>query len=439
MINLSFGFNFNQVSLKKYLLNMFALVDCNNFYASCERVFNPSLIGKPIVVLSNNDGCVVARSNEAKALGIPMGAPAFEYEALFKANNVNVFSSNYELYGDISSRVMSTLSTYTPEIEIYSIDEAFLKFGGFEKHFDLTDYAQKMVQEVKQNTKIPISVGIAKTKALAKVANKIAKKFPERTNSVYVIDDEGKRIKALKWTKIEDVWGIGRQHTKRLNSIGIKNAYQFTELHDEWVRKNMTIQGLRLKKDLLGFSSIDFEDIKPKKNIAVTRSFDKMYDTKVEIAERLSTFSASCGEKLRKQNSHTSLIMVFLYSNFFRKDLPQHRGFVSIKTDFPTNSTLEINRYAQLALDKIFKEGIKYKKAGIIVSEITPSDNFQLGLFHSENPKHIDLMQTIDLVNKRYGNVVKFARNDLKKRWKMKQMKISKRYTTNWDDILEVS
>jgi DNA polymerase V len=418
---------------------MFALVDCNNFYASCERVFNPSLIGKPIVVLSNNDGCVVARSNEAKALGIPMGAPAFEYEALFKVNNVNVFSSNYELYGDISSRVMSTLSTYTPNIEIYSIDEAFLKFGGFEKHFDLTDSALKMVHEVKQNTKIPISVGIAPTKALAKVANKIAKKFPERTNSVYVIDDEEKRIKALKWTKIEDVWGIGRQHAKRLNLIGVKNAYQFSELHDDWVRKNMTIQGLRLKKDLLGFSSIDFEDVKPKKNIAVTRSFDKMYDSKVKIAERLSTFSAICGEKLRKQNSHTNLVMVFLYSNFFRKDLPQHRGFMSIKTDFPTNSTLEINRYAQLALDKIFKEGIKYKKAGIIVSEITPSDNFQLGLFNSENPKHIDLMQTIDLVNKRYGNVVKFGRNDLKKRWKMKQLKISKRYTTNWNDILEVS
>ena len=418
---------------------MFALVDCNNFYASCERVFNPSLIGKPIVVLSNNDGCVVARSNEAKALGIPMGAVAFEYEGLFKANNVHVFSSNYELYGDISSRVMSILSTYTPDIEIYSIDEAFLKLGGLEKYFDLTKHALAMVKEIKQNTKIPISVGIAPTKALAKVANKIAKKFPERTNSVYCIDTEEKRIKALKWTKIEDVWGIGRQHSKRLKAVNVNNAYQFTELHDDWVRKNMTIQGLRLKKDLLGISSIDFEDIKPKKNIAVTRSFDKMYDAKPEISERLSTFSAICGEKLRKQNSHTNLIMVFIYSNFFRKELPQHRGFITIKTDFPTNSTLEINRYAQMALDKIFKEGIKYKKAGIIVSEITPADNFQLGLFHSENPKHIDLMQTIDLVNKRHGNVIKFGRNDLKKRWKMKQLKVSKRYTTNWNDILEVS
>jgi DNA polymerase V len=334
---------------------------------------------------------------------------------------------------------MGVLASFTPDIEIYSIDEAFLKFNGFQKYFDINKESLKMVSEVKQNTGIPISIGIASTKALAKVANKIAKKFPERTNSVYVIDDDEKRIKALKWTKIEDVWGIGKQHTKRLNAIGVKNAYQFTELHDDWVRKNMTIQGLRLKKDLLGFSSIDFEDIKPKKNIAVTRSFEKMYDNKEEIAERLSTFSANCGEKLRKQNSHTNLIMVFLFSNFFRKDLPQHRGFISIKTDYPTNSSLEINRYAQIALESIFKSGIKYKKAGIIVSDITPADNFQLGLFHSENPKHIDLMQSIDLVNKRYGNIVKFGRNDLKKRWKMKQLKISKRYTTNWNDILEVS
>lgn len=418
---------------------MFALVDCNNFYASCERVFQPTLNGKPIVVLSNNDGCVVARSNEAKALGIPMGATAFEYETIFKTNNVNVFSSNYELYGDISSRVMSILSTYTPDLEIYSIDEAFLKFNGFQKHFDINGEALKMVREVKQNTGIPISVGIASTKALAKVANKIAKKFPERTNSVYYIDDDEKRVKALKWTKIEDVWGVGRQHTKRLKAINVNNAFQFTQLSDDWVRKNMTIQGLRLKKDLLGISAIDFEISKPKKNIAVTRSFDKMYDKKEEIAERLSTFSANCGEKLRKQNSHTNLIMVFLFSNFFRKDLPQHRGFISIKTDYPTNSTLEINRYAQLALNSIFKEGIKYKKAGIIVSDVTPADSFQLGLFNAENPKHIDLMQCIDKVNGRYGQVVKFGNNDLKKRWKMKQLKVSKRFTTNWNDILEVS
>jgi DNA polymerase V len=202
---------------------MYALIDCNNFYASCQRLFEPHLIGKPIVVLSNNDGCVIARSNEAKALGIPMGTTAFEFKKLFTDNNIFVFSSNYALYGDMSSRVMNTLSTFTPEIEVYSIDEAFLKFNGFDL-FDLNEYGIKIQRTVTKNTGIPISVGFAPTKSLAKVANKIAKKFPERTKSVYAIDDEGKRIKALKWTKIEDVWRIGRKHTQRLRAIKITNA-----------------------------------------------------------------------------------------------------------------------------------------------------------------------------------------------------------------------
>lgn len=418
--------------------NMFALVDCNNFYASCERVFRPSLLGKPLVVLSNNDGCVIARSNEAKALGVPMGAPAFEYARLFKEQNIQVFSSNYELYGDMSSRVMSTLATFTPDLEVYSIDEAFLKFEGF-AHYNLTAHALDMVQTVKRQTHIPISVGIAPTKALAKIANKIAKKFPERTQSVYVIDTEENRIKALQWTKIEDVWGIGRQHSKRLQALNIRTAYQFTQLHDDWVRKHMTVQGLRLKHDLQGSSSIDFEVVQPKKSIAVTRSFDTMYTTQAAIAERVATFAASCGEKLRKQHSHANVIMVFLYSNFFRKDLPQHRGFIAMKTPFPTNSTFELNRLAQLALSKIYKEGIPYKKAGIIVSDLTPTAAYQLGLFDCEDPKHIEVMQTVDALNARYGQVVKFANNDLKKRWKMKQMKLSKRYTTSWNELLEVS
>jgi DNA polymerase V len=418
---------------------MFALVDCNNFYASCERVFHPSLLGKPIVVLSNNDGCVIARSNEAKALGVPMGAPAFEYEQLFKEKKIQVFSSNYELYGDMSSRVMSTLATFSPELEVYSIDEAFLKFNGFDAHFNLEAHALKMVQTVKRQTTIPISVGMAPTKALAKVANKIAKKFPERTNNVYVIDTEEKRIKALKWTKIEDVWGIGRQHSKRLQAMNIYTAYQFTQLHDDWVRKHMTVQGLRLKHDLQGISSIDFEVVQPKKSIAVTRSFDIMHTTQAPISERIATFAASCGEKLRKQHSHTNVVMVFLYSNFFRKDLPQHRGFITMKTPYPTNSTFEINRLAQLALSKIYKAGISYKKAGIIVSDLTPATSYQLGLFATENPKHIEVMQTLDTLNTRYGQVVKFANNDLKKRWKMKQMQLSKRHTTSWNELFEVS
>ena len=242
---------------------MFALIDCNNFYASCQRVFEPHLIGKPIVVLSNNDGCVIARSNEAKALGIPMGAAAFEYKKLFEDNNVFVYSSNYALYGDMSSRVMNLLMNYSPEIEIYSIDEAFLKFKGFEL-FNLEEIGHKMRCTVTKGTGIPVSIGFAPTKALAKVANKIAKKYPERTKSVYAIDTEEKRIKALKWTKIEDVWGIGRQHAKRLKAKSIFNAFQFTQLSDDWVRKEMAVVGLRLKHELEGKPTQDLEETKTK-------------------------------------------------------------------------------------------------------------------------------------------------------------------------------
>lgn len=417
---------------------MFALIDCNNFYASCERLFQPHLNGKPVVVLSNNDGCVVARSNEAKALGIKMGVPIFQIKELVEQHKVNVFSSNYELYGDLSNRVMNILSTFSPEFEIYSIDEIFLKFNGFEKFFDYTSIGLDMKKKVGKCVGIPISVGFAPTKALAKVANKIAKKFPERTNGVYIIDSEEKRIKALKWTEISDVWGIGRQHTKRLKAIKVNTAYDFTLLDDNWVRKNLTVVGLKLQHDLLGISSIDFEDIKPKQNIACTRSFEKMYNKLEDIQERCSTFSAMVGEKLRKQNSHCNLITVFIISNYFRKDLKQHRAFFTIKTEYPTNSTLEINRLVQMVLKSIYKEGIYYKKAGVIVSGIRPAECQQFKLFGGESSKHVDLMKSIDSINRKTGGMVKFGQNDLSRRHKMRQEKLSKRYTTNWNEILEI-
>jgi len=417
---------------------MFALVDCNNFYASCERVFNPPLIGKPIVVLSNNDGCAVARSNEAKELGVKMGVPLFEIKELVKKHQIQVFSSNYELYGSLSNRVMNILSTFSPQIEIYSIDEAFLDFNGFETFYDLEKYGVEIVETVKSTTHIPVSIGFAPTKSLAKVANKIAKKFPQRTNSSYVIDSEEKRIKALKWTKIEDVWGIGRQQSKKIREIGVTTAFEFTQLSDAWVRKNMTIVGLKLKNDLLGIKSIDFEDVQQKQSIACTRSFEKMYDTIEEINERISTFCTILGEKLRKQKSHCNLITVFINSNYFRSDLPQFKGVLTVKTDFPTNSTFEITRIAKSILKSIFRKGIHYKKAGVIVSGITPDDNFQLKLFGGENPKHIELMKSIDMINKQTNGKVKFGGTDLKRVHKMKQENLSNRYTTNWAEILEV-
>lgn len=418
---------------------MFALIDCNNFYASCQRVFEPHLIGKPVVILSNNDGCVIARSNEAKALGIPMGAPAFEYKKLFEENNVYVYSSNYALYGDMSSRVMNILSTFSPEIEVYSIDEAFLRFVGF-NYLNIEEYGKIIQRTVTKGTGIPISVGFAPTKALAKVANKIAKKYPERTKSVYVIDTEEKRIKALKWTKIEDVWGIGRKHTKRLQAKNIINAYQFTQLSDDWVRKEMSVVGLRLKHELQGKPTLDMDAPKSKKMIATTRSFEKMYTKIEDISERVSTFTASCAEKLRTQNSHCNMIMVFVHTNYFRKDQPQYSRNIIIKTDFPTNSTIELNHYAQIGLKAIFREGYHYKKAGVIVMGLTPNNETQLSLFNTSNPKHQPLMSVIDKMNKSYGkNKVKFATQSLGRQWKMKQEKLSKCYTTKINDVINIS
>lgn len=418
---------------------MFALVDCNNFYASCQRVFEPHLRNKPVVILSNNDGCVIARSNEAKVLGIPMGAPAFEFKQLFKANNVFVYSSNYALYGDMSSRVMNILATYSPEIEIYSIDEAFLKFKGFE-YFDLQQLGLEMQRKVTKGTGIPVSIGFAPTKALAKVANKIAKKYPERTQSVYTIDNDEKRIKALKWTKIEDVWGIGRKHTKRLQAKNVLNAYQFTQLPDEWVRKEMAVVGLRLKHELEGKPTLDLESPKSKKMIATTRSFEKSLTKFEDVSERVSTFTASCSEKLRRQNSHCNMIMVFVITNYHRKDQPQYSRNIVIKTDFPTNSTIELNHYAQIGLKAIFKDNYYYKKAGVIVMGLTPNSETQLSFFESSNPKHQPLMSVIDKLNKSIGtNKVKFGNQSLGRQWKMRQEKLSKCYTTRIDEVININ
>lgn len=417
---------------------MFALVDCNNFYASCQRVFEPKLLGKPVIILSNNDGCVIARSNEAKALGIPMGAPAFEYKNLFEQHQVHIFSSNYALYGDMSSRVMNILTTFTPDIEIYSIDEAFLKFTGFER-FDLKEYGIKIQRTVTKGTGIPISVGFAPTKALSKIANKIAKKFPERTQSVYVIDSEEKRIKALRWTSIEDVWGIGRRHAKRLKAINVHTAYQFVQLSDDWVRKEMAVVGLRLKHELEGKPTLDLEMPKNKKMIATTRSFEKPLTQWEDISERVATFTASCAEKLRRQNSHSNMVMVFVQTNYFRKDQPQYSRSIVINTDFSTHSTIELNHYAQIGLKAIFRDGFHYKKAGVIVMGITPNSETQLSLFSTSNPKHQPLMSVIDLLNKKIGtNKVKFATQAMGRQWRMKQEKLSKSFTTKIDEIITI-
>ena len=417
---------------------MFALVDCNNFYASCERVFRPNLVNEPVVVLSNNDGCVIARSNEAKAIGVPMGAPAFKFKEMFEKNNIHVFSSNYALYGDMSSRVMSILSTYTPEIEIYSIDEAFLKLDGFEM-FNLEQYAREMYRTVTKSTGISISIGIAPTKSLSKVANRIAKKFIGRTGGVHVIDTEEKRIKALKWLQIADVWGIGGRHAKRLNALGVHTAYDFTQLPDEWVRKNLAVVGLRLKRDLSGIPTLNLDEIKRKKAIATTRTFERNHADLFNIQERVSTFAVTCAEKLRRQKSCCNSLMVFLHTNSYRKDLPQYSRNIVIKTDYPTNSSMDIVKYAVKGLKAIYKEGYLYKKAGVIVMDLTPDNEKQLNMFVFENPRHQALMNVMDRLNNGIGQKkIKLGCQDMDRTWKMNQEKLSPRYTTRLDEIITV-
>ncbi len=417
---------------------MFAIVDCNNFYASCERVFRPELNGKPIVVLSNNDGCVIARSNEAKLLGIPMGAPAFKFKKEFAANNINVFSSNYALYGDMSSRVMTMLSSFTPDIEIYSIDEAFLKLDGFE-HFDIREYGLSIRKKVTKGTGIPVSIGIAYTKALTKVANRIVKKFSEKTEGVYIIDTEEKRIKALKWLPINDVWGIGSRHAKRLKAIGVTTAYKFTELSDDWVKTNMSIVGLRLKRELEGKSILDLEEPQKKKSIATTRTFEQNYTDFSIIKERVSTFSVTCSEKLRQQKSVCNSILVFLRSNSHRKDLHQYNRSIVVKLPYPTNSSIELSKFALHGLQQIFKEGYQYKKAGVVVMDLVPENLMQISLFENSNPKHKQLMNVVDRLNNSIGQKkIKLASQDLERTWKMKQERLSPRYTTNIKEIITV-
>ena len=418
---------------------MFALVDCNNFYASCERVFQPQWEGKPVVILSNNDGCVIARSNEAKALGIPMGAPAFQYRSFFRQNKVCVFSSNYPLYGDMSSRVMSILEQYTPNVEIYSIDEAFLQFKGFDL-FNLEAEGHRMRKQVRRWTGIPVSVGMAHSKALAKIANKIAKKYDTKTKGVYCIDTEDKRIKALKWTTIGDVWGIGRQHRKRLEAMGVTNAWQFTLLPDDWVRKHMSVLGLRLKKDLQGIPSIQLEEIQPlKKGITTTRSFEGTLTAFSDLEERISTFASSCAEKMRKQGSSCTALLVFLRSDPHKKGTTLYRNSCVLTLPYATNSSITLSKYAVLGLRKIFKEEIHYKKAGVMIMGLVPTATRQLPLFGGEEVKHLAVMQALDQIHKRFGpHQMKLANQDLQRTWKMKQEHLSQRFTTEISEIITV-
>lgn len=417
---------------------MFALVDCNNFYASCERVFNPNLQKKPVAILSNNDGCVIAMSDEAKKLNLEFGAPIFKWEQFCRKNNIYVLSSNYPLYGDMSERVMKILAQFSPDIEVYSIDEAFLQFKGFE-NTNFQEYATKIRTRVLQWTGIPTCVGIAPTKGLSKIANKIARSNLKQSKGVCVIDSEEKRIKALKWLPIEKVWGIGYRLQKKLKAKGCITAYDFTQLDSNWVRKTYSITLWKLQQDLLGNVTLKIDEHEHKKSIATTRSFETTYSNINDIKERISTFAMSCAEKLRKQNSACHMIIVLLRSDRHKKDAEQHRVSKTVIFSNPTNSSLIISKAAVEAVKTIFKNGIKYKRAGVIVTGLVSENNYQLNLFSAENPKHKPLMTAIDNINKKFKvDKIKLANQDLQRTWKMKQQRLSPKYTTNINDIIIV-
>ena len=416
---------------------MIALADCNNFYASCERVFNPGLKNKPIVVLSNNDGCIIARSNEAKSLGIKMGEPVFKVRHVIKKNNVYVFSTNFALYGDMSSRVMSLLNDMSPEIEIYSIDEAFINFDGIKDQLKIASHIRRTI---KKSTGIPISIGIAKTKTLAKVANYIAKRHMKR--DICLLIGQNNILKTLKCLPVSKIWGIGSKYSRILNSYNIKTAYDFIQLNEEWVLKKMTIMGLRIQNELKGKPCFSIENNPSyKKNICTSRSFDGTVERLQLIQEAITTHAVRCAEKLRAEKSCARYVSVVLKTNPFDTLREYYSGYRSMALSIPTNDTLEIIRSANIILKSIYRKGLTYKKAGVIVGDIIPEDQVQLNLFDTEKD-HIsrkNLYGALDRVNQKMGrDKIQILGQGIKKRWGVKRQRVSPCYTTQWDQLLKV-
>tara|TARA_E500000081_G_scaffold142136_1_gene160663 strand:- start:3864 stop:5129 length:1266 start_codon:yes stop_codon:yes gene_type:complete len=409
---------------------IFALVDCNNFYASCERVFNPKLEGKPIVVLSNNDGCVVARSDEAKALGIPMGAPYFKYKQLINRNRVYVFSSNYTFYGDMSARVMTSLKSLVKNIEIYSIDEAFLDISSF-YYCDLDDTAREIRRLIKQWTGIPVSIGIGPTKTLAKVANRQAKKYT--ASNVFDIRDEGTREEILKDLPLEEIWGISTRWGRRLQRIGIDTAYDLTQANARHVRKTISIVGERIHHELNGVSCIGIEEVKNKKNIISSKSFGRKVIRVGELEEAVSNYVARACEKLRAQGSRAQGLYVFLRTSPFVDPEKRYSNGMSTFFTIPTSNTSKIVKEAKDLTRKLFVYGYEYQKIGVMLLDITGAENEQYSFYEYENYDQSDrVMDVLDGINSKYGSsTLTIGAQGIKKDWKMKSERKSAAYTTN--------
>jgi DNA polymerase V len=417
---------------------MYGLVDCNSFFCSCEQVFRPDLREKPVVVLSNNDGCIVALTTEAKAVGLKRGMPIYQVQNIIEKYDVAVFSSNYTLYGDMSARVMSILAENVDDIDIYSIDEAFLHLDGFEPP-KLESFARELHRKVIKGTGIPVSVGIASTKTLAKVAAKFAKQY-KAYKGVCIIDSEEKRVRALQLFDVTDVWGVGRRFGKRLMAYGIRSAWDLTQKPESWIKSEMSITGVRTWRELRGQDCIDIEELPEKKSICTSRSFSQMTDNLADLTERVSNFASKTARKLREQHSVCQTVTVFILSNHFRDDLAQYDNSLTVKLPVATADTAEIIRVCSESLKSIYREHIMYKKAGVVVSNISSDRAIQQDLFDPvDRQKQRRLNTVVDAINRKVGyeTIHSAAQGVQRKEW-LKREFISKNYTTNIKDIIQI-
>jgi DNA polymerase V len=418
---------------------MIFLVDANNFYVSAERIFRPDLESKPVVVLSSNDGNVIARSNEAKNLKIPMGEPVFKLPELVKKHNVQLLSANFTLYGDISARLMRILNQFVEEIEIYSIDEAFLDLTTYEQVYsDLPMFAHQIKSTVNQWIGLPVSVGIAPNKTLSKVANWFAKRRPEH-NGVFQLSNPDEIQNALSDFPCGEVWGIGHQYNQLLKKNGIITAYDLTQCHDVWIQKHMTIDGLRLVDELRGNPRRSIQRYPPpKKSILTSPTFGKPVDDLKTLQEALTTHVVRCAEKLRRQQSAARLLTVYLQTNPFRRQEPQYFNHQSVVLPHPSSATPELLQYAIGVLNTIYKPAYHYKRVGVMLSGFVPEDFQQSNLFTEVPDERLRVVsETIDDLNEKYGrDKIRFAAQGYSQHWKPRSKYLSRRYTTRWDEIL---
>lgn len=421
---------------------LIGLVDCNNFYVSCERVFRPDLIGKPVAVLSNNDGCIVARSNEVKALGIKMGVPLFQVRQLVDQHQIQLFSSNYTLYADMSARVMSILETFAPTVEVYSIDEAFLDFTElYPCRQDPITYAKQIKQTVQRQVGIPVCVGLGPTKTLAKLANFAAKKWPQ-TGGVLNLSDLLRREKLMKIVPIDEVWGIGRQLSKQLNQLGISTVWDLARQSPREMQQRFSVVLARTMMELNGISCLDLEEIAPnKQQIVCSRSFSRKLTTLQELSPAMAEFACRATEKLRQQHSVTGYVTAFIRTNPFAEHEPQYQRAASQKLQFPSQDSRIITGIVQQLLKEIYRTGYSYQKCGVQLSQIQPQTApEQFDLFgNNQTQESPQLMQAVDQINRRFPKGIAIASTRIDQTWKPKAERISQRYTTNWRDLATVN